>query len=132
MSFSFNHGPVTTTRSLSEISDIIREVSDAKRFMSVIRRKVTTSSIGKGNFIPFTPTQDDDPFSTGAPPDWAIGFETVTSVTNSMGMTYTEGYRAIFRVYKTPGGARIDASVDGVGALRREAQKFIKFVFDRL
>lgn len=132
MAFNYNEGPLETTGSIEYISRVIRDIGEGRQFMSGLR-KLYTGPSGKWDYCAFSPVGDDDPYYAGPTPDWQIGFASSLSTTNSMGMTYTQGYRVIFRVFDQGSRRRIEIKATGNGlGLERETRRLVKMVLAQL
>ena len=97
-----------------------------------ILRRMGTSSLREGQYGPFAPQADDDPFASAGPsPTWSVGWRWSHSVTNSMNMTLNQGYQVIFDVFDEHPIRSVRAKVTGFGQ-RKEIERFVQYVFDQL
>lgn len=85
-----------------------------------------------GSYGFFSPTADDDPFSSAnSKPDWSVGWQWGTTITNSMNMTMKQGWAVIFHVYDTGSTRTVVAKVQGASQ-RKEPTRFVQLVFGQL
>lgn len=131
MGYQFTKGPVSTGKSIQEIGAVVKEVGQERRFMGIMRR-LGTSSLSEGQYGPFSPQPDDDPFASASrPADWRVGWRWAHSITNSMNMTLNQGYQVIFDVFDDQATRSVSAKVEGFGQ-RKEVERFVEHVFDQL
>lgn len=131
MAYQFTKGPVSTDKSIEQISAVVNEVGQERRFMGIMRR-MATGSLGSSEYGAFAPQPDDDPFaSAGRSADWSVGWRWAHSVTNSMNMTLNQGYQVIFDVFDEQAARSVSAKVTGFGQ-RKEIERFVQHVFDQL
>lgn len=133
MAFSFQE-KTSTAKSVQQVAAVVKEVGEDKTFMGPMRKAGVSlnSKFGQGEYGPFSPQPDDDPFaSAGREPDWKVGWHWGTIIRNSMGMTMNQGWRVIFDVFDEGSSRTVVAKVEGVSQ-KGEVKKFVKSVFQLL
>jgi hypothetical protein len=131
MAFEFTSGPKSTTRTTESISQIIERVGKGKQFMGIGRR-LNTSAIGPGDYGPFVPSAETDPFASARKrPDWSVGWAWGNSVTNAWGMTLRQGWQVVFEVADEGTSRSVSARVNGSSS-KSDVLRFVDMVFGEI
>ena len=119
---------------VQRIAAVIKEVGEDMDFFGPLRKSGVkmNARFAAGSYGFFSPTADDDPFSSAnSKPDWSVGWQWGTTITNSMNKTMKQGWAVIFHVYDTGSTRTVVAKVQGASQ-RKEPTRFVKLVFGQL
>lgn len=126
--FTDSAGPKSTPMSTSDIADAIDRIGRSKSWMSFSKR-LGLALNGSAKLQPFSPTPDDDPFSTTRP-DFSVGWAWGVRNPATVGPSDL-GFRVIFAVMDDGSSRRVIAKTTGNDG-RATAKKLVKAVFAEL